>query len=218
MFVIRNGEQVLREYNPAPANPSTSSQVEARAKLKLLSQLSAVMAPVIAIPRIGAVSSRNRFLKENYALASYTNNEANIELNNVQLTKSVVGLPAVSASLDGYNLDVELGVPDAELSRVVYCVFIKDTDNKLRFSTSSVVSAAGANNSYPVRIGIGLGGRPIVVYAYGVRDNTDAARATFGNMTTPTAQSVAMLIVSRTLTDADITLTETRGITVNPTT
>ena len=45
------GETIARDYNPEVSNPNTETQVAQRAKFKLMSQLSSVMAPVIAIPK-----------------------------------------------------------------------------------------------------------------------------------------------------------------------
>lgn len=215
---VRNGEQVARKYQPVVYNPSTPAQVANRAKLKLMSQLSAVMAPVIAIARQGSVSARNLFTKENYRLASYSENTATINLDAIQLTKSVVSLPALTATRDGGTLTVGLSVADLELDRVVYCVFVKDDDDEMRFVTSLVQQTPGDDHAFSSEIPTSQGNRPLVVYAYGVRDNTDAARVIFGNMTTPTATAVAQLVASRTLTETDVTLTETHGITVDPAT
>lgn len=213
VMAVRNGEQIVRKYQPVVSNPNTTGQVESRARLKLMSQLSAVMAPVIAIPRQGAISPRNLFTKENYRLSSYADETATIALESIQLTKSVVALPAIGASVEGNTLTVGLGVPDPELSRVVYAVFAKELNNRLRFVASKVQNTAGTPGTFETTFQLSQGSRPMVVYAYGVRDNSDAARVIFGNMETPNATTVAQLVVSRTLTSADITLTETRGVT-----
>ena len=215
VMAVRNGEQIARKYQPIVANPNTPSQVASRAKLKLMSQLSAVMAPVIAIPRQGSISPRNLFTRENYPLASYASDQASVTLENIQLTKSVVALPALSATLSGNSAEVELGIGDPELDHVVYCVFVREGDEKLRFLTSTVQSTPGTQNTFATTIDVYQGNRSLVVYAYGVRDNSETAKVTFGNMAVPTASAVAQLVVSRTLTNADITLTETRGILVS---
>lgn len=212
VFAIRYGETIERAYNPVVANPSTPNQVEARAKLKLLSQLSAVMAGVIAIRRNGAVSSRNIFTKINYPATVYANNQADITLTSVKLTNSVVGLPVLVSSRSEQNqIQLALTASDTtELSRVVYAVFQKQADNTLRLFASRVVSTPGANNQFPTQID--ATGDAYVIYAYGVRDNTEAARAAFGELTVETAETVAKIVVSRNLTEADITLTETRSV------
>lgn len=210
VMAVRNGEQIVRKYQPIVTNPNTSAQVAARAKLKLMSQLSAVMGPYIAIPREGMVSSRNIFVKKNYPLATYTNNEANIDLASVQLTSSVVAMPAISTDRGEENLAVYLqaSLPEGVFDRIVYMAFVKQSDNHLRFHDSIVVDEPGTNGRYPGNLA--LTNEAYVVYAYGVRDNTEIARVSFGNMQAPTAESVAKLLVSRTLSASDVTLSETR--------
>lgn len=212
VMAVRNGEQIIRKYQPIVANPSTPAQVEARAKLKLLSQLSAVLAPAIAIRRKGSASPRNVFTKKNYGLTSYASNEANITLAQVQLTDSVVALPIIGATRSGGTLNLSVDYADPEIDRVVYAVVIKETNERLRYFSSIVVSKeTAANFAAAIEVSDGF---PIVAYAYGVRLNSDNARAIFANLTAPTAETVAKIVVSRSLTESDITLTETRGIEI----
>ena len=213
VMVVRNGEQIVRKYQPVVSNPGTPAQIEARAKLKLMSQLSAVMSEVIAMPRVGAVSSRNLFTKANYHAATFSNNEASIDLNAVKLTNSVVGLPRVSAAREENAITVALiSSPGYQsLSRVVYAAFAKQADGKLRYAGSRVVTDAGTGNFTASFATIP---DEVVFYAYGVRDNNDAATVLFGNLEALTAESVAKLIVTSRLRESDITLTETRAITL----
>ena len=212
---VRNGEQIARKYQPSVYNPNTQAQVAVRAKLKLLSQLSAVMAPAIAIPRKGTVSSRNLFTKKNYLATTYNNSRADIALLNVQLTDSVVGMPAISASRGTSFVTASIATPYTGLnaSRVVYAMFEKGADNSLRLVGSEVVNQKG-DGTWPATTLPNVPGE-CVVYAYAVRDNTDAARVAFGNLTTATAESVAKLIVTRSLTESDITLTETVATSID---
>lgn len=217
VMVVRNGVQVARKYQPIVSNPSTPAQVAARAKLKMLSQLAAVMAPVIAIPREGIVSARNRFVKANYPAADYTLNTSSITLSAVQLTDSVVGLPNLVATRQDSSLNVRLaGTAGVSVDRIVYCFFERQANNELRFATSQVVSEPSSDMTFPTTLNVITPGAVMLVLAYGVRDNTDSARAIFGNMTVPTASMIANLIVSRTLTEVDITLTQTRGLVSDP--
>lgn len=209
---VRYGEQIARQYQPIVSNPSTAAQVSARARLKLLSQLAAVMAPVIAMRRLGPVSSRNRFVSVNYHASSYTGNQAEITLTDVKLTKSVVSLPAISASRDGNSLTVQLTQGVLDLDRVVYVAFFKQADGTLRYADSVVVNAPGTIGHWEGTISV-LNVNT-VVYAYGVRENSDTARATFGDMQVLSAETIAKLLVNSTLTDVDVTLTETQAIEV----
>lgn len=214
VMAIRNGEQIVRAYQPVVANPSTPAQVEARAKLKLMSQMAAVMAPVIAIPRMGAVSSRNLFIRKNYGSTSFDDGTASITLTQVQLTSSVIGLSPIdgvrTAEVIGVDL-VERTVP-AAVDRVVYAEFAKMADGRLRFVDSKTSSDATTG----FHVELALVPEEVVIYAYGVRDNTEAARATFGNLQTITAETVAKLITSRVLLESDVTLTETVAIQIAP--
>lgn len=209
---VRNGEQVARKYQPIVANPSTSAQIASRAKLKLMSQLSAIMAPVIAMPRQGVVSSRNLFVKANYKHSSYGNDTANVNLLAVQLTKSVVDMSGIviTGRTEAGQISVRTGA-NPSLSRVVYVALEKGSNDSLVYRGSAVADP-GADFTFQTTIGV-VPTNEAIIYAYGVRDNTDAARVAFGDLVSPTAEDVAKLIVSRTLTEADVTLTKTYAVT-----
>ena len=209
---VRNGDQLARKYQPIVYNPSTPAQVAQRAKLKLLSQLSAVMAPVIAMRKAGSVSARNLFTKVNFPNLTYSDNTANVNLAQIQLTSSVVGLGTVVASRTAEDIVAYIDASEAptDVDRVIYSLFEKGADDKLRFVSSLTASAPGADSTWLVRFPVR--NNEVVVLGYAVRDNTDAARAVFGNMQAVTAEQVAKLIVTRTLTETDVTLTETRGV------
>lgn len=211
VMAVRNGEQIVRKYQPIVSNPKSANQVASRAKLKLVSQLSAAMRNVIAIPRDGSVSGRNIFTKVNYPLASYASNTASIQLPLVQLTNSQVSMPALAVGRDGNQFSVQLAAPLLNVDRVVYMVFWKDGDNLLELS-STIATNAGAGHNYLTQIAA----RPeeCIVYAYGVKDLTNAATVAFGNMETPTAESVAKLLVTSSLSVNDVAVTRTAGVIV----
>lgn len=204
---VRNGEQIARKYQPVVFNPSTPAQVAQRAKLKLLSQLSAVMAPFIAIRREGPVSSRNLFTKVNFPLASFEGDTADVTLTSVQLTKSVLAFPDLSVTRSEGNVTIQLST-SAVYSRVVYVIFAKQADNTLRYLTDRVVEGSSTPSTFPTDAATGAN---IVVYGYGVRDNSEYARVTFGNMQVVSAETVAKVVTTRVLVESDITLTETKA-------
>lgn len=207
---VRNGEQIARKYQPVVFNPSTPAQIEVRAKLKLLSQLSAVMAPVIAFRKQGAVSSRNMFTKNNYRALTYTGSEADVTLTDIKLTAGVVSLPRLELTRESSSLTMALDTASPlGLSRVCYAVFRKQIDGTLRLLAAPVVQAASDNLTFSTDVNLEGSSAEVVVYAYGVRDNTEAARVVFGNLTAPLTQTVAKLIVTSSLTESDVTLTET---------
>lgn len=213
---VRNGEQIARKYQPVVFNPSTPAQVASRAKLKLASQLSAVMAPVIAIPRNGSVSARNLFVRKNYGAMAYSENQATVNLTAVQLTDSVVSFPEITftkgeTALSFYISGASVATPP-DVSRVVYCLFRRESDGTLRYIGSQVATVAGETAAWSVNFSPVDG--ELICYAYGIRDNSDAARTRFGEMTVPSATMIATLIVTRVLTSSDVTLTETQSVLV----
>lgn len=215
VYANRQGVTVVREYNPSISNPSTASQVAARAKLKLMSQLSAVMAPYIAIKRDGAVTGRNQFVRANYKLATYANSQADISLVDVTLTKSVVAFPEISVVRQEEPQAIVALIPNSaglSVSRVVYVGFVKQADGTLRALGSAVVTDPGAASRWAGELPYTTG--EVVVYAYGVRDNTELAKAVYGEMQTLTAESVAKVITTRSLSDVDVTLTETVAMSI----
>ena len=216
VMAVRNGEQIARKYQPVVFNPSTPAQIAQRAKLKLLSQVSAVFAPVIAMPRQGAVSARNLFTKENFGSTTYSDNKADIDLLSLRITKSVVGLPNVvaTAEVQGLSVGLQSSVGDA-FDRVVYVYIVRQGDDTIRYRASLVVEKSSDNPEFTGTM-TGVTDSRGVVYAYGIRDNSENARVVFGNMSVPTAQTIAQLLVSRTLLESDVTLSETKTVAVNP--
>lgn len=215
---VRNGEQIARKYQPVVYNPSTPAQVAQRAKLKLLSQLSAVMAPVIAIRRKGNVSARNLFTKVNFGATSFEDNQATITLTEVSLTDGILGMRNLSVIRAGFSAKLSIAAgADPKLSRVVYVAFRKQSDGTLRMLDSVAATEPGETFTYEAEIGIESESATIVVYAYGIRDNNENARVSFSNLQALTAETVAKIITQRTLTESDITLTETVAVESAPT-
>lgn len=212
VFAIRNGVTIERQYQPNVFNPSTTGQVAARAKLKALSQLSEVMASVIAIPRKGLVSPRNSFTKINYGAMSYANNTAEVALTSIKLTEGIEALPPVNASRGATGIGCSMSERVVDVDRIVYSLFRRNEDGSLYLAGSAVVNDPGNEGKFPVTIPTSYTTQTFVLYAYGVRDNSENARATFSNLNVPTAAMVAELIVNRTLIESDVTLTETVSV------
>lgn len=212
VFAIRNGEQIARMYNPVVANPKSENQVATRAKLKLLSQLSAAVASVIAIRRKGAVSARNLFISRNFQFSDYADSIADINQADIQLTNSSMGLPGFSADRSsGSAIAVELSEDASQnYDRVVYVVLRRTDAGGIAPMASLLVSNSGANGTFPGSLPYVSG--MISVHAYGIRLNTEASRTAFGNLHINTAEAVAKLVVSRTYSENDFSLSETRGL------
>ena len=59
VFVIRNGKQIVREYNPRPSNPKSALQLQQRAKGNLAGRITSFV-PKTAIMGLGVNSERRR--------------------------------------------------------------------------------------------------------------------------------------------------------------
>lgn len=214
VFSTSGGETIAREYNPNVSNPNTSAQINQRARLKLMSQLSASLAPVIAIPKQGLVSSRNAFTKKNFDLSMAENGVAQISYENVQLTNGNLGLPTLEATR-AQESGITINLADdasSSVSRVVYILYRKTAEQRLQFVSSVIAEAAGENGNFPATLPYTEG--DIVLYAYGMRDTSESASAKYGNMQVANAVDVARLTAYRSISAEDYQFTETRGATM----
>lgn len=212
VYSVRNGEQIVRQYNPVVANPQTDAQVQSRTILKLMSQLAAILAPVIAIPAEGLKSKRNLFISQNYNLAYYSNNEAQIALDSVQLTKSSIAFPSVDVSrAQATGITCELS-SDSHLSfdRVVYVCITKQTDGSMSLFDTKIISEAGQDGTFP---GV-LAYTPnaICIYAYGIRANDEATLTRFDNILADSGMNIAAVANRSRDLLANVTYSITRGI------
>lgn len=209
------GEQVVRQYQPVVANPSTVAQVNSRAKLKLASQLAAAMSDVIVIPKQGMKSSRNLFIKRNYGMIAAANGTAQISYENVQLTAGNGGLAAITASRNASNV-LTISLQDAaapSISRVVYIVYKKTDEGELQFVKSAICETASDDRDFECEIAAAAG--ELVLYAYGMKDANASATAKYANMQCSTGLDIAKLIANRTIKSEEFSFTGTRGATMD---
>lgn len=209
------GETIARDYNPNVANPSTSAQVNQRARMKLMSQLSAAFAPVIAIPKDGLKSSRNLFSKKNFPFTFAANGTAQISYENIQLTEGSTGIPSIALTRDEPNNAIVANLasaPGAEVSQVCYVMYRKSDEQKLELITSKIVSNEDDNDVFETNLPFVAG--DVIVYAYGIKAAGANASANYGSYSVNNAQDVAQLIANRSVIASGLALTETRGTTL----
>ena len=209
-----NGQVVGREYNPNVANPNTALQQNTRSRFKLASQLSAAMAPVIAIRKEGNKSARNIFVKENFDSINYSLGAASINLNIVQLTKSQTAFAGFNADRSlGNVINVELNADSsALLTRVVYIGYKKLSDGALQLFDSRICDVPGEDGKFADVLRYDDG--DVVLYAYGMKDLDAGITSKFGNMIAPNAENAASLLVSNTENMQSVQLTKTAGLTM----
>lgn len=214
VYSIAGGQLIAREYQPNVANPSTVSQVNQRARLKLASQIAAALSTVIVIPRDGLKSSRNLFIQKNMDNFIANNGTAQVSYENLQLTTGNAGLPAITAERsEAAGLVMKLQESaDAAVSRVVYIVYKKTSENQLQYIGSIVQPVAGDDGKFQASMGNIAG--ELVLWAYGIKDTTAKAKAKYGDYAVNNAEDIAVLVMNRTIAAGEFQFTQTRGTTI----
>lgn len=213
VFTTVKGTQIVRQHQPVVTNPSTKLQVAQRSRFKLVSQLAASMADVITIPRVGLTSSRNLFIKKNMPAVLGDVEGARVSYEKLQLTSGTAALPDIIAGRAGGNLTLNLASnASAIVNRVIYCIFTKDSLGQLMLNTSAVVSDAGDDGDFALQITDIAG--DLAIYAYGMKDTSASASATFGNYKVTNASDIATLVSTRSISSKDFIFTKTNGTTL----
>lgn len=214
VFVINHGVQIEREYNSKVSNPNTPAQVGQRARFKLASQVSAALENVIAIPRKGILSPRNRFVKRNMPFFYGGVDGAQVTYENLQLTLGSNGIPGIFVErIQGGQLELHLLEPvNLSVSHVAYCVFRKTDEELLQLVASQVVPVEGANVDATVTISDP--GGDLIIYAYGYRLKNARAKAKYDNYHVSNAADMATLIANRRLELSDVVFSATRGTSI----
>lgn len=215
VYATSGGEQIVREYNPNVANPNTTEQVNQRAKMKLMSQLSTALAPVIAMTKTGLVSKRNKFTKINFRYAYASGGTAQVSYENLQLTEGNAALPQIVYSGNSGSRTLSLAESaEASVSRVVYIIYKKTQEAKLQYVNSYIVEEPGQDGTFTLAIA-DLVEDNYVFYAYGMKDMSAKASAQYGELQVTTANDLAKLVANRQISTTDYQFTQTRGATSN---
>ena len=221
VFATSGGQTIAREYNPHVANPNTQAQVDQRARMKLMSQLSAALAPVLVMQKEGLVSKRNKFTSKNFDACYALNGEAQITYENVQITEGNTALPALLAEGIIEHSEMQLAVgcttpPSAQINRVVYCLFRKTNEGKLEYVNSAIneTRGTGVGGAFFLQSFANLTIAEYVIFAYGMSDTSERASAEYGNLNVVTASDLARLVATRSISYQDYQFTQTRAITI----
>lgn len=216
VFSTSGGIQITREYNPNVANPNTQAQVNQRARMKLMSQLSATLAPVITMQKMGLVSARNQFTKRNFGYSYVSDGEAQVSYENLQLTPGSAALPRIIYGTAEGRRYLELqNSADTSVSRVVWIVYRKTAEGKLQLYYSGIEKTPGDDGKFRHILPFGTSDDNYVFYAYGMKDMNAKATAQYGDLNVTTANDLATLVASRKISMTDYQFTQTRGATSN---
>lgn len=214
VFSVNSGQQIVRAYQPNVANPNTGLQVANRTKFKLASQLAAVFSPVLAIPKKGIVSGRNQFVSTSmsYITANEGEDVANVQLSQLQLTKSLAVLPALTLTV-GENQHIRgviaAGGIGMGVTKVIFARFEAVTVNKLRLISTNVASSPLDDGTFTADLG-SVSNHPSFVYAYGIIEGDSGILAKYQEYGVDDATSIATLVSSRTASASGLKTTTTR--------
>lgn len=205
------GETIARDYNPNVANPNTNLQVGQRSRFKLASQVSAALAPIIAIPRQGLQSARNLFVKKNFDNFVKVGNNAAVNLPALQITAGSISVPVINVLRNQSKVQVEIDgdIPEG-LSRMIYCLYKVDAYQQLNFVQSQIAEDPSADSGLDVEFPAVTG--QILILAYGIYDANASASAKYADYAVASAQDIAQLIATRALATKDFRFTKTAGV------
>lgn len=205
VFAVNSGVQIVRQYQPVVANPSTEGQVQQRAKLKLASQLARDLKKSIVIKKQGLVSSRNRFMAENFGAISYANDQASVDLNVVQLTegsRSMFSIQSLAYSVARLGYGQFADYIKGQFENFVFSIYRKSSDNNLAFVAEEVVSGNivdGLDGAFNLTKAI----TGDIVFAYGINPLNESARAKYTDMVVNAGLTTASLMTSTNVNSSD---------------
>lgn len=238
VFRVRNGAQVVTQYNPTVKNPDSAGQQEARAKFKLLSQLGAIMESGFGTMAVtkkagkSAPTQRNAFMQLNYPLvkvdmSSDVPERAKIEMDKVQLTRSARPLGSMSGAASGVSINhIPAEVRSVRFVWVVYrqvqvvdpetgSFIIKVRPEVAKVQDSPVREESGVKTaSFNAPQGESL--QDTTVLAYGLIPTTSGAgRVDFDNIHTPSDEDfVGAIALDQMVRDGEMLETMTLGVNI----
>ena len=209
VWAVSGGVQIVRPYNPNVTNPQTPAQVQQRAKFKLMSQVAADLASIIAFKKKGLVSARNQFVSANIGLCTFQDGKAELDLTGLDLTGSSATLPAFQATAgqDGKISASLTGAAAADVDAVLYALVHETDDDKLEVSDIKVATDAGDGRTFAAQLQVVNGDK--CVYAYGIKYTDAASRQRYADYVAEVGNELAYLdaIKSELLSGASFTRT-----------
>lgn len=233
VFRVRNGAQVVTQYNPIVKNPDTAGQQEARAKFKLLSQLGAIMESGFGTMAVtkraskSAPSQRNAFMQLNYPLvtvdmSSDVPERASIPMECVQLTKSSRPLGTISTTSGAVSVDdMPADVANVRFVIVGYRQFKEVNPDSGSFIIKIKPEVRGIVDIPADKGSADLGsvaeyGEKVTVLAYGMIPSAGAAgRVNFDSIHTPSDEDfIGAVDLDQMVREGAMVETMTVGINV----
>lgn len=214
VWVVRKGEQIVREYTAKVTNPNTPAQVGQRAKFKLLTQLGAVVAGAgLFFRNLNAGESmRNAFMRANMGAVTLApaGDVALLNVGAVVLTDGHTTAP--SATFNRTTSVLTVDVTDSAMSDIMgvgYAVItLPDTGRVLGYSARAE-KVDGATSITAAIIAPPAMVTKTNVLVWGYRFADAAARAKYESIAASETQEVISLEFERMLREGLIEPTQT---------
>lgn len=212
VFVVRNGCQIIRQYVPHINDPKTPAQLAVRAKTKLMSQLSVVYAPILAMKRKKMCSPRMRFIEKNYDICDYEDGKASVSIHHLQLTEGFRYVPHFIVDRSNHSSILVQLLQDARsyLAAVMYVVVSVDGEGRIMLQESYLQAEAGDDGLFSATLKYQA--QAVAVYAYGLYgfDGSDDI-VDYLNINGNAAAGVADLVVLRSPLMRNVYFSQTKG-------
>lgn len=216
VFRVRQGEQIVTQYNPIVKNPNTEAQSTQRVAFKLMSQVAAAMASaIINRPARQGQSARNRFVQQNFPLVTADAENAKVNIDRLQLTSSSTYLGTMTHNSTNNTVvlaDINPNVTKVRFVKIAY-PSAGDTSKPVVYS---IVDVDVENETATTNVDQGE-----TVLAYGLIPTSGAAKVSLDNMGVDQTQPfIAQVNLERMVATGQIAVTETLGVnaTANATT
>lgn len=221
VFRQRHGETIAGQYQPVVKNPNTARQLVARARFKLLTQISSTLKPALAIPQEGRRTPRNLFTHVNFPLTSIQSiegsNMAAIAIPTIQLTKSNHEFLGVVNKIE-YDTDTNSVIAIInncdQYNSIGICIVagasaVSSAIHPLRLKAQVIVPVddrGSINKPIPVSL---RSGETLYALFYGISDNPSGSREVYANGST--APNLAILGSTTQANRAALIFTQTHG-------
>ena len=226
VFRVREGQQIVTQYNPIVKNPNTAGQQTQRAKFKLMSQLAAIMAPAygtmgtINRPAHGKSTQRNAFTQINMKLVEVSTESeevtAKIPMEQLQLTSSFRPLPPFVHDGDSSGaIDKEIANLDPAIKSVRFVLvgYKNNVAEIIDIKDVPTVTAGGQTNVHYTNDTVALGNYTLL--AYGLIPSASAMSSiNLDDIHTPSDADFISAVELNAMV-ADGTMAETKTIGTN---
>ena len=228
VFRVREGQQIVTQYNPIVKNPNTEFQQSQRAKFKLMSQLSAIMAPgmgtmgVINRPARGKVTNRNGFVQKNFGLVETTEENgtitAKVAMEQLQLTNSFKYLPAIAATAAEGEINVAMSSIPSEVTTIrLVVVGYSVESNASQANIQQLMDIPVENGSIQQSLNVTSGNYTILAYGL-IPSESAKSRIDLDNIHTPADEDfISAVKLNAMVADGSMSMTKTVGanVTIN---